>query len=65
MRLCKCVVINGKDNDGSFGRLINHSVKHPNLRPEKYLANFQNEEKITNMFRAVRDIRSCEELLYD
>ena len=63
--LSKNVIIDGKENDGSFGRLINHSVKHPNLRPEKYLANFQNEEKITILFRAVRDIRSGEELLYD
>lgn len=49
-------------DDGSHGRLINHSRKRPNCKPEVYV----DDDLIPHIVMiALRDIDKGEELLYD
>lgn len=45
-----------------LGRMINHSKKHPNVRP-KLLEQENQTPKL--IFKAMRDIAANEEILYD
>lgn len=49
----------------TFGRIINHSRKNPNVKPQVYNMNTPNGPQKTLLFIALRDIRVGEELLFD
>ena len=57
----KCYCIDATREDGTYGRLINHSRLHPNILgvPANYGGN------VRVMFVCMRDIHPGEELLYD
>lgn len=52
-------------NEETFGRLINHSKKRPNVRPAATLMRFPEGERHVIFFRAIRDLAVNEELLFD
>lgn len=49
----------------TVGRLINHSRKHPNLKPRLYTITDEGVDKDVILFFASRDIRVDQELLFD
>ncbi|XP_041832394.1 uncharacterized protein LOC121634055 [Melanotaenia boesemani] len=49
----------------TFGRLINHSKRHPNIRPVNCLMQFPEGPQHVIFFRAMRDLEVNEELLID
>ncbi|KAF6730407.1 N-lysine methyltransferase SETD8 [Oryzias melastigma] len=49
----------------TFGGLINHSKKRPNVRPAATLMNFPGGQRYVLFFRAMRDLAVNEELLFD
>ncbi|XP_013855926.1 uncharacterized protein LOC106511726 [Austrofundulus limnaeus] len=49
----------------TFGRLINHSRKHPNIKPRLYIFTSDGVEKEVILFIASQKIRVNEELLFD
>lgn len=49
----------------TFGRLINHSKKRPNVRPVACRMDFPEGARIVIFFRAMRDLAVNEELLFD
>lgn len=55
--------IDASKDDGSYGRLINHSRKRPNVKPRTYEDG--STGSLTVYFEALRDIEFGEELLYD
>ena len=56
------IVIDANEDNGSYGRLINHSKRHPNVKPvpHKERGNFK-----TILFLAMADIDAGEELLFN
>lgn len=54
-------LIDGSAESGDQGRLINHSPKHPNLRPKSAVV----AGKLTILFYALKDINIGDEILYD
>ncbi|TKR71989.1 hypothetical protein L596_019515 [Steinernema carpocapsae] len=49
-----------------FGHLLNHSAKHPNVKPVvKHRVNEAGERVAIVIFRSLRDIKKGEELLWD
>jgi len=53
--------IDATDDDGSLGRLINHSLKRPNLIPRATMV----DDTEAIVFTAKDDIKEGEEVLYD
>ena len=53
--------IDGKEEDGSQGRLINHSRPHPNLKKCPRIINGQ----LFLLYEVIRGVESGDELLYD
>ncbi|XP_078791542.1 uncharacterized protein LOC144986865 isoform X2 [Oryzias latipes] len=49
----------------TFGRLINHSKKRPNVRPVACRMDFPEGARVVIFFRAMRDLAVNEELLFD
>ncbi|XP_051809492.1 uncharacterized protein LOC110945292 isoform X2 [Acanthochromis polyacanthus] len=49
----------------TFGRLINHSRKRPNIRPRLFSLKFESGERDVLLFMALRDIKAGEELLFN
>lgn len=56
------IVIDANKDDGSFGRFINHSKKHPNIKP---VTHKENGKVKTVLFIAIIDIKAGEELLFN
>ena len=54
-------LIDGLAEDGSQGRLINHSSKHPNIKRSPYVV----EGRLHLLFVAIKNIDSGAELFYD
>ncbi|KAA0712514.1 N-lysine methyltransferase KMT5A [Triplophysa tibetana] len=57
---CEC-----HPTENSMGRKINHSSKRANLSPVHCMMNFPEGQRDVILFQAKRDIRLCEELLFD
>nr|XP_055062938.1 uncharacterized protein LOC129445994 [Misgurnus anguillicaudatus] len=57
---CEC-----HPTENTMGRRINHSSKRANLMPVHCRINFPEGRKYVILFKAIRDIRICEELLFD
>lgn len=57
---CEC-----HPTENTMGRMINHSSKRANLRPVHCMLNFPEGQRDVILFQAKRDIRLCEELLFD
>ncbi|XP_041833569.1 N-lysine methyltransferase KMT5A-like [Melanotaenia boesemani] len=49
----------------TFGRLLNHSRKNPNVRPVNCLVQFPEGPQHVILFKAMRDLQVNEELLFN
>uniref|UniRef100_A0A672HXF2 SET domain-containing protein n=1 Tax=Salarias fasciatus TaxID=181472 RepID=A0A672HXF2_SALFA len=49
----------------TFGRRINHSRKHANIRPRLFRLNFESGDRDVMLFFATRDITEGEEILFN
>ncbi|XP_073671167.1 N-lysine methyltransferase KMT5A-like [Paramisgurnus dabryanus] len=57
---CEC-----HPTENTIGRRINHSSKRANLMPVHCRMNFPEGRMYVILFKAIRDIHICEELLFD